>query len=253
MARPRKYNFNENYFENIDTEEKAYWLGFFFADGCITINKKGDNKQYLQYKIQLTSIDVEVIENFSKVIGYSNSKISVYKDKYYYLHLTSKKMFDDLSALKCTERKSLTLTFPNIDQIYISHFIRGYFDGDGSISTRDQNVKFKNHIAIYKNANINFCGTLEFLTELKFKLPFLSNSNLKIEKDKRKSTNCYNLRFSGYKRVKLFYDYIYTNSLFLFRKNEKFKQFFKERASTTIIGNPIRGPYKNNGNLRIKE
>ena len=68
MARPRKYNFNQDYFENIDTDEKAYWLGFFFADGCITINKKGDNKQYSQYKVQLTSIDREIIENFSKAI-----------------------------------------------------------------------------------------------------------------------------------------------------------------------------------------
>ena len=229
MARPRKYNFNQDYFENIDTDEKAYWLGFFFADGCITINKKGDNKQYSQYKIQLTSIDREIIEKFSKAIDYNNNKISVYKDKYYYLHLTSKKMFDDLSFLKCTERKSLILTFPNIDQIYISHFIRGYFDGDGSISTRDQNVKFKNHIAIYTSANIHFCGTLEFLTELKSNIPFLTNSKLKIEKDNRKSTNCYSLRFSGYKRIKLFYDYIYTNSLFLYRKNEKFKQCFSNR------------------------
>ncbi len=55
----RKKIYNENYFETIDSEDKAYFLGFIFADGCVT----NDSKKYrYQLTLKLHSKDVGILE-----------------------------------------------------------------------------------------------------------------------------------------------------------------------------------------------
>ena len=72
-GRKNEYVFNEDFFETIDSEEKAYWLGFIYADGYIT----GDDR----CGIALKNIDNIHLEKFKKSID-SNHKISVYKSQY---------------------------------------------------------------------------------------------------------------------------------------------------------------------------
>lgn len=127
----RKYRYDETYFEKIDNEEKAYFLGFIFADGCV--RKTKDNKPK-DLKIKIHKKDIEILEAFKKSIK-SESPIKIEKDGAVSFSIGSKKICSDLIKLNCTPSKSLTLIPPNnIPNKLIRHFIRGYFDGDGCIS-----------------------------------------------------------------------------------------------------------------------
>lgn len=209
---------NESFFEKINTEEKAYWLGFLFADGNVQQRKNS-------FIIKLSVLDKEICDNFLKSINANfSTKTFLEKDYYhpnirrevYHVEIYSKKMFDDLNKLGCIPRKSLVLKFPKIPKKYVRHFIRGYFDGDGWISTgiRKSGLKY---------ISIGFCGTFEFLLKLNEYIPDKGT----ISKEKRKITNTYRLLKSGSKNALKFYEYFYKNSsIYLKRKYLKFVEYF---------------------------
>lgn len=138
----RKYSLNEHYFDVIDTPNKAYILGFLYADGC-NFPKKQTISMSLEEK------DKEILEKIRLEIG-SNKKLefieqSKRKDKdndYHYndmwrLLMFSSHMCKVLNKHGMTPNKSLTLQFPkHLDKTLLSHFVRGYFDGDGSYCAR---------------------------------------------------------------------------------------------------------------------
>ena len=128
----RKHNFNDRYFEVIDTEEKAYWLGFIMADGCVY---KGTGETY-RLQINLKYDDIAHLNKFQKAIksDYQVAVKEVGGAKVAQLKVNSTKLCKDLIALGVTERKSLVCQMPNLPYELIRHFIRGYFDGDGCIS-----------------------------------------------------------------------------------------------------------------------
>ena len=102
---------NHNTFEIIDTEEKAYWLGFLYADGCIS-----KNQNIIQ--IALKRADKTHLEKFREFIGNTNNKITYSKNtKSYRFCFNSKKIKQDLIKLGCIPAKSLTLKFPTEKQI----------------------------------------------------------------------------------------------------------------------------------------
>lgn len=121
--------FNENYFENIDTEEKAYWLGFLYADGAV-----GSSNNNIE--VSLKSDDYLHLEKLKNSLGYSADK-TIYQDEIRCRFcFTNKKTKEDLIKLGCTPKKSLTLVFPTENQVpnqFLYDFIRGYVDGDGSL------------------------------------------------------------------------------------------------------------------------
>lgn len=146
----RRYDVDHDFFEVIDTEEKAYWLGFLYADGYITRN--GSSKHV---GLSLGLKDKGHVERFKAAVKatYEVKEIegNSYGKKIMYARLIiiSDKMFDDLKSKGVVERKSLILTFPDSDILpkeLEQHFIRGYFDGDGSWSytgKRDDTYRFK--------------------------------------------------------------------------------------------------------------
>ncbi|HEX5186476.1 MAG TPA: hypothetical protein VFV86_06260, partial [Nitrososphaeraceae archaeon] len=129
----RKYSFNYNYFDIIDTEDKAYFLGLLYADGN-NCNKRG------VVRLELQSSDVNILEKFNKYID--NHKPIRYTNKHNYnkaeIELVSKSFSFQLSKLGCVPNKSLILRFPTEYQVpydLTHHFVRGYFDGDGCLSS----------------------------------------------------------------------------------------------------------------------
>lgn len=124
VKKTKKYSFNENYFEKIDTEEKAYWLGFIYADGnvykntvCLKLGKK-DKYHLTKFKNNL---------NATYKIESKN------EGQAYRILLSSKKLCYDLKKHGVVPNKHDKLIFPNISDNLIRHFIRGFFDGDGWI------------------------------------------------------------------------------------------------------------------------
>ena len=205
--------FNFKIFDVIDTEEKAYWLGFWFADGCV-------NSDMLNLELTLKADDVVHLHKFNRFIGSIHNDVKYhYKkegdnifDLYRWIN-QSKHMCNTLSSYGCTPKKSLTLKFPN-EGIFkskdlIRHFIRGYWDGDGCICCTE----------ITKI--VSAVGTLEFLTTLKSYLPVESGTITK----KVDSKNTYTLQFSR-KQALYVLHYLYDNStIYLNRKFEKYKEY----------------------------
>ena len=144
-------------FEKIDTEEKAYWLGFLYADG--SVGSKED-----KIELGLAEKDLKHIEKFKTFMNINNKISYREKTKSYRMSFRSAKCKQDLIDKGCIPKKSLILDFPNENQVpkeLQRHFIRGYFDGDGSISTP------KNSYGPRKNGRtISFIGTQDFLQSI---------------------------------------------------------------------------------------
>ena len=225
---------DSDFFEKIDTPEKAYWLGFLYADGGI--DKK---KNYL--RINLQEKDRDHLEKFLIAIKDKNTKIkeTIKKvgEKEYkgvYLGIGDKKMVQDLINKGCTPKKSFTITFPTEEQVpenLISHFIRGYFDGDGCITYS----KHLNSDLKYYGGNI--IGTVNLLKGI---LEKIGKQNLKISPLSKKEKTAYSVNFSGNKMMANLGRYLYNNSTDLIRLSRKFNKFLelkKQRETKKTYSN----------------
>lgn len=119
----RKFAVNESYFEKINSFNKAYWLGFLFADGY---------NRYSEITINLHSKDIQHLEKFKNALS-SEHKIRQHPSRNIAtFKFRSLKMGKDLYNLGCIKNKSLIMDKPsNIKEKFLPAFIRGYFDGDG--------------------------------------------------------------------------------------------------------------------------
>ena len=121
-----------DFFSKIDTPNKAYTLGFIFADGCV-------EKNLSRWFIALKSSDAEILERIRQEINYTgslryNKNRGTSSDKYM-LSISKSKMCKDLVTLGCPPQKTWKIRFPEyLSTDLISHFCRGYWCGDGSIS-----------------------------------------------------------------------------------------------------------------------
>ena len=213
-----KANFNEFIFDSIDTEEKAYWLGFIFADGTISSSPlRGDAKTQYQFELSLSSKDLNHLEKFAKFIEY---KQPLYCDEIRCrLSLYSKHLWQVLNVNGCTPQKSLTLKFPKVELFksrdLIRHFIRGYFDGDGCLTWSNKE---------HTRPEISVLGTDEMLYSIISYLPLTTKPILKIlHPDKQSITKYFGV--SGEKAYEIA-SYLYNNSIIsLQRKYNKYLEY----------------------------
>jgi hypothetical protein len=234
-TRPRKYSFNENYFENIDTESKAYWLGFIAADGSISKRKTGQNSFSLYlHEIEPLEALRKDLESDKPIYLQDNSK---YENKYsnkmgYRITFISNKMVSDLETHGILERKTFKLKLPNLKKELYSHFVRGYFDGDGSVFYSKSRDKIDEILCV------SICGTIDFLNQI---CNVANIDTKKIYKDTRKETDCYNLKLYNQTQALPFYQYIYSNinnSFYLKRKKDKFDNYINmkvQRLQSAIL------------------
>lgn len=125
-----KYKLNQDYFENINTHEKAYWLGFLAADGAVVQGKRS-----FHVYLEINELDKYHLENFVKTIGYTGPLKfrEKGKSKTWAVRITSKKMFENLTKWGVVPNKTYKLNPPeNLRENLKSSYILGYIDGDGS-------------------------------------------------------------------------------------------------------------------------
>ncbi|MDD7794781.1 NUMOD1 domain-containing DNA-binding protein [Clostridium sp. 'White wine YQ'] len=213
-----KYTQNSSYFEKIDTERKAYWLGFLYADGCVY--EKNEKKKTII--IQLHPDDRNILEEFLKDIS-SDRRICTNKKGYISICVSSTKMANDLINLGCIPRKSLVLKFPSeniVPNNLINHFIRGYMDGDGCISTYMKLRKERKSPILI--CEIKFIGTYDMLYEIK--KFFDSEKKVLIN---RHSPNSCQISFAG-KKYRDIVDSLYENAtIYMKRKKDKWDEYKK--------------------------
>lgn len=212
--------------KTIDTKEKAYLLGLFYSDGCISST---DNTcSILGEEKTIKNLFSKIITYFPffKIYNHSISKIN--GNKYLKLSCTNKQLKEDLLNLGVYSKKSLSnldnLRFPKLDKDFYKDFLRGYFDGDGYFVKNNSKYKIKAGIG---SVNYYFiCDILKILFEnnISFHITFSSVEKMNSYKKKwniLSTKNMYYIQSLSFKEILKFIDYIYTDSiLFIDYKKE---------------------------------
>jgi len=206
MFYKREPKFDEHFFDIIDTEAKAYFLGLLFADGCncsnnndITIGLKEDDSYVLENLASLLRLD-------RKLLGSPRQKI---------LRMCSNHMSGTLSSHGMVPRKSLILKFPEcVPPHLIRHFIRGYSDGDGCIHIS------KNGPVWSITSTEDFCTSLRDIVEAE---TGVAGYIYVPHKDPIKPTRVFTI--AGMLRVPKSLKWIYSGShIHLYRKFDKYEE-----------------------------
>lgn len=215
-----KWKVDHSFFNKIDTEEKAYILGFLCADGCVSKNKN-------HVGISIQGRDLDVIEKLKFHLKSDVPiKHRIYKEKEYVsIGISSKELCNDLKKWGCVPLKSSRLKW--IDKIkdeLLCHFVRGYCDGDG-------HVGFWFYKGKYLKSTVSFTSTEDFCTGLRNL--FLSKLGITCytsqrHKKIRPNSNNRTIEISGNKQNLKILNWMYSgSSIFMNRKKKKFDEFIK--------------------------
>lgn len=211
IARDNKYkniNLNENYFEQINTKDKAYFLGFMLTDGNVSLKEN-------TIQLSLSSKDEEILKIFKQVTGSTNKirerKNAQHDEKTF--GLRSHKWKKDLAQYGIVPQKTAICQMPTLPEELMPHLIRGMIDGDGWISA--------------KSRQIGFCGNEKTVTQLHdYLVKTLNIYNVKIIQSEN---NLWQITWASKKDIEKIGNYIYQNKdiYFLSRKYNNFLQIIQ--------------------------
>lgn len=227
MGLTKNRKINDEYFNNIDTSEKAYYIGFIYADGWIVYNE--NNRNY-EFGMELQSCDKYILEDLNNRLGgqniiyHNNPKETVidghiaHSNHSDILRIYSKKLVLGLMNNGICTNKSQKSTFPNISDDLFSDFLRGYIDGDGCY------WKYKNHYYMHiTSANDSI------LKHIQERLDLLDiETRIYKEKDRKYRLMCVNLP-----SMKNLVNFLYYSDdvLCLSRKYNKIKSYLEGSAA----------------------
>lgn len=206
---------DESYFSKIDTQNKAYILGYAFADGFVNHGRLGFHISTKDKKL-LVKISQELFYGIDRTydkepkinVCVLNGRI-VNDNGSSFLNICSVKLAADLYKLGCVPNKSLVLDVPDIPEELFHHFVRGYFDGDGCISERTKRQGAVRYTIDILSSEI-FCNKLISYFQEKLDIPF---------KYQKKQTKINRICLSGNRQIKKFCDWMYKDAtIYLDRK-----------------------------------
>lgn len=204
-------------FKQIDDNDSAYWLGFLYADGSIRTNRN-------EISLDLQECDRKTIEDFHNYCGNKNSirEHNITKNgkiyKSYVSSFSNKEVKENLIKLGCYPKKSLTLDFPNENQVptkYIYDFVRGYIDGDGYIQYDFDKFRYR----------IIILGTKDFLKGLINRLDLFEYCSIK----KDSKSQIWILTISNKDNVFCLLEKLYENSKYYLQR--KFEIYEKAKRA----------------------
>lgn len=218
------YPFNYNYFKNIDTKDKAYFLGLIASDGCVYERKnkiKYPNNQKM-LSLTLQKEDQCILNTFKKYIdcekplSYSSKQNDDLR-QYCNLQLVSDILRDDLKKYNIVPRKTHSFDTPILKENLYSHYIRGYFDGDGSIYVAKNSL---NKPSDYKITITGFLHNLKIIQDILLK----NNIDLKFIEDKHKDYSDIfgEIRNNNVENIYNFLKYIYKDCEDLYIPRKKY-------------------------------
>lgn len=219
-SRLNRYTIDEDYFEFIDTEGKAYFLGLMYSDGSVAKN---------QFYIKLK--DEDVIQQFKQELKTEAPirRIETYQDAYI-LEVSCQKLCNHLIHQGCVPNKTRVIQVPQLREDLYRHFIRGFFDGDGCLKLNDK---------IYHCSFDLTSASLPFLEQLRPLITAKAKTNGGIQKET--NYNVWHLRYGGHQVVQIM-DWLYENSHFYMkRKYDKYqilKQYQVRGKSGELLGSP---------------
>gem|GEM_PF-1143015 len=219
IAVGRKYGLDEQYFENIDTPEKAYWFGFLFADG--NVNKDRNRiivglSQKDEYHLELLKQDLQSEQPLEYEILNGSPCV--------FLRMNSKKMAEDLVKHGIKTQKA----FESIPEYLLNHFIRGLFDGDGWVRYRiaSNGVSIDFEVG-FVNKDIEIVKKVQKI--------FKKISGSKSERI-REYKGGFDFAIGGRRQVEKIGYWLYNNATrYLIRKKSIFPQFINDNPDVWII------------------
>jgi len=221
-----KVTLNEKFFSTW-ANEMAYVLGVIYTDGCLSYRKQVTKTTTRRLpSLSIAQKEPEFLRKILVLMG-CNAKIQFrQRRKYgnivagavYSFNIDCTPIFQDLLRLGLNPTKSLNVEFPSIPREYVRHFIRGCWDGDGS-------VYYEKRRPNYIRASF-VSGSLKFIEGMftEFDKAGFSKRKIYIKQGKVPS---YYFRYTGSHCIKL-YHYLYDNvpsTQYLERKYKLFKQF----------------------------
>lgn len=199
------------HFENIDTEEKAYWLGFLYADGYVSAKED-------KIELCLAEKDFHHLEKFKNFIGLPNKICYRAATKAYRYSFRSTSCKQDLIKQGCVPKKSLILHFPTTEQVpdvLLRHFLRGYFDGDGWFTNTES--CFEAGLISSQDFINSFLAKIESFIDVKI------DSTVK---NVHRENGAKKYSFYSKHDVTVFLDFLYQDSsIYLDRKYEHYLDF----------------------------
>jgi hypothetical protein len=216
-----KSKVNDNFFKYW-SPEMAYVLGIVCTDGNIRPSILRDPQTKDTIRISRLTISQKEPELLTKVLKLMDSEAKLLfrkrkefsntvSGRIFYFHLNSDEIYEDLIRLGLSANKSLTIKFPKVPEEHLNHFIRGCWDGDGSVYIDKQN----------NSISASFVsGSKEFIEEL---LNNLYKNGLP-KRTLYQNEKSYYFRYTG-NQCKLLAEFLYKNSNESMRLDRKYKLF----------------------------
>lgn len=231
----KKRIINDNYFDKIDNRNKAYWLGFIYADGYISKHIDGKSNNY-EFSMQLQSRDRYILEKLNDDLGGNNlvsdkdeceiviKGISATRHKMSRLRVFSKNIVEGLYKNGIDFNKTKSNIYPIVEDEYFLDFLRGYIDGDGWIYIRENPKVLQVGICAYGNE------CLEYIKDKLLKDYNITSGVYQMLEHK------YSIYITGKQGEKLL-DMIYedANALMLDRKYQKYLRY-KMLSQSEMVG-----------------
>lgn len=212
-------NANERFFKNIDSEEKAYFLGLLISDGNVFKDSTG---RQASISITLNLNDEYILQKFKEVLNV-NTSISKDGRGCGQIAIRSNLMADDLKQYGVVPRKSYITYLPKINDIYMSHLIRGILDGDGSILAKPSPKQDGHNRYLH---SISFCGSHQLMEDIAKYL--YNNLQLKqpIQVYDYQDKNLSDIHIQNYEDMEKVGDWLYKDAtIYLVRKNNIYNSF----------------------------
>lgn len=203
----------------------SYIFGWIMSDGCL--RKEGRNKT--SYAVRITSNDKDIIEWLHSQLCIGN-KIYKVGEKGFQVKYRNKESIEFMRDNGLKERKSLDMSLPNIPNEYFGDFLRGYFDGNGSVVLR--------YTQYNTYAQISFTsGSSQFVDGLQDKL-FTLGIKSHVYKDGRINNSSYYLKVIKRSEIEELFKVMYQTSnqeSRLKRKYEKYKLYLDCKPKYKIV------------------
>ena len=209
--------YDKSIFQGGINNENAYILGLIISDGCLSYDMHSKRE-----RITISMNDYYILEylreNYTptkKLYTYKNIRG---KSETYTFITTNEYDIEFIKNIGIDQRKSKSIRIPKIDGKYISHMIRGIFDGDGSVYINKTKGIYKSNLKIYKYINVSFTtGCNEFAKDL-LQILHSNNINAHIVKDSRCDKECWYVKIYSKSEINKFYNYLYNDSNFYMKR-----------------------------------
>lgn len=212
-------NMKEHFFQEINEEAKAYFLGLLISDGNVFKDNTG---RQASISITLDLKDEYMLEKFKEVLQ-ANTSVGHDGRGCGQIAVRSNIMAEDLAKYGVIPRKSYNTYLPLISKEMMPHLIRGIFDGDGSIMAKPNPSNDGHNRFLH---SISFCGTHQLMEDISNYI--LENLGIKTTVYDYKDRNLSELKIQNIDNIAKFGYWIYRNStIFLNRKKDIFNDFLK--------------------------